>query len=112
MTAQHGGPVDEPGLGARLAATARRFWKLIGAVAGGATGVGVASILDAVGVDVGPQGAAGIALVLAAIGTWRAPRNTTDLAEWLGDLQAHVAAQGDEPGRPQNVLDDPPPPRP
>ncbi|MFJ8913439.1 hypothetical protein [Amycolatopsis sp. NPDC102389] len=109
MTGQHGGPVDEPGLGARLAAVARRFWKLIGAVAGGATGVGVASVLDAVGVDVGPSGAAGIALVLAAIGTWRAPRNTTDLAEWLGELQAHIAAQGGDTDRLQNVLDDPPP---
>ncbi len=109
MTAQQHGPVDEPGLGTRLAAAARRFWKLLGAVAGGATGVGVASVLDAVGVDVGPQGAAGIALVLAAIGTWRAPRNVTDLGEWLGELQAHVAAQGGDPDRLQNVLDDPPP---
>ncbi|KFU81026.1 hypothetical protein SAMN04489729_4799 [Amycolatopsis lurida] len=109
MTGQHHGPVDEPGLGARLAATARRFWKLLGAVAGGATGVGFASVLDAAGVDVSPSGAAGIALVLAAIGTWRAPRNTTDLAEWLGDLQAHVAAQGGDPDRLQNSLDDPPP---
>ncbi|WP_414943296.1 hypothetical protein [Amycolatopsis sp. cmx-11-32] len=109
MTAQHGGPVDEPGLGARLVAVARRFWKLIGAVAGGATGVGIASILDAVGFDVGPSGAAGIALVLAAIGTWRAPRNTTDLTEWLDDLQAHIAAQGGDPARLQDVIDDPPP---
>ncbi|UUV29151.1 hypothetical protein NQK81_30815 [Amycolatopsis roodepoortensis] len=109
MTGQHHGPVDEPGLGARLAAVARRFWKLLGAVAGGATGVGVASVLDAVGVDVGPSGAAGIALVLAAIGTWRAPRNVTDLAEWLGELQAHVAAQGGDPARLQDGEGEPPP---
>ncbi|GHF30869.1 MULTISPECIES: hypothetical protein [Actinomycetes] len=58
-------------LGGRVAPVA----KALGALAGGATGVGVAAVLDVLGVHVTPEAATAIAAVLAAIGAHQAPAN-------------------------------------
>ncbi|MEV8610309.1 hypothetical protein AB0383_20680 [Amycolatopsis sp. NPDC051373] len=49
--------------------------KSVGTALGGATGVGVAEVLDAVGVHVATPVAAALALVLATVGTYLAPSN-------------------------------------
>lgn len=49
--------------------------KLAGSVLGGATGVGVAAVLDAVGWHLPTAVDGAIAVVLAAAGTWLAPAN-------------------------------------
>jgi hypothetical protein len=49
--------------------------KALGALLGGATGVGVAALLHAVHLDVAPEVATGIAGALAALGAYLAPRN-------------------------------------
>jgi hypothetical protein len=54
-----------------------QFKKVIGSILGGATGVGVAALLDSVGWQVPPSLAATIALALAAAGTYLAPANAT-----------------------------------
>lgn len=74
--ADHSGPIGEPTITERLHAVGARFKKLGGAVLGGATGVGVATILEAVGWPVSEPLAGAIAMVLAAIGTGLAPANT------------------------------------
>ncbi|HKS46366.1 MAG TPA: hypothetical protein VJT49_14895 [Amycolatopsis sp.] len=52
-----------------------RAKKAIGALLGGATGVGVAAILHAAHLDVAPELATTIAGLLAALGTYLAPAN-------------------------------------
>jgi hypothetical protein len=74
--AEHSGPIGEPTLSERLRTLGARFKKLGGAVLGGATGVGVAALLDALGWPVSEPLAGAIAMVLAAVGTGIAPANT------------------------------------
>lgn len=57
---------------ARLLAPIR---KLAGSVLGGATGVGVAEVLNAVGWQLPTGIDAALAVALAALGTWIAPAN-------------------------------------
>lgn len=52
-----------------------RVKKLLGALLGGATGVGVAAVLHAAHVEVTPELATTLAALLAALGTYLAPAN-------------------------------------
>ena len=59
----------------RLRALAAPVKKLLGSILGGATGVGVAAALDAVGWHLPTSVDGAIAVLLAALGTWLAPAN-------------------------------------
>lgn len=60
---------------ARLIVLAGPVRKALGSVLGGATGVGVDAVLNAVGFHITTSFAGVIALVLAGVGTYLAPAN-------------------------------------